>query len=324
MRLGVISGLTLIYLALVGMIERFNEKFVINGVLRLGLLMIVVTFAGFALLAIRRQPEESPIRVGAITGLVGGAVAGVVMMLLQLVVDAGVDVRSMFLRVSPAFFEIINFGTNAFVGALIMAVVGLIAGSMVAGFKLLPERVRIVLRTAAITIVILGLGARLFIPMLQGLAIPTSWLYQSDALTPVGTIIIGVVSAAVRLFFLARGGFRNVVTELPGVTPKNVRVIMFVLVAIGLALAPWIGKAFVADVLGTVGLYILLGLGLNIVVGYAGLLDLGYVAFYAVGAYVVALLTARAPPWSTPQSPSWPPPLSPTSGSRFRSRSWWQ
>ena len=47
--------------------------------------------------------------------------------------------------------------------------------------------------------------------------------------------------------------------------------------------------------IGTVGIYILLGLGLNIVVGLAGLLDLGYVAFFAIGAYTMALLTAPQP-----------------------------
>jgi ABC-type branched-subunit amino acid transport system permease subunit len=47
--------------------------------------------------------------------------------------------------------------------------------------------------------------------------------------------------------------------------------------------------------IGTVGIYVLLGLGLNIVVGLAGLLDLGYVAFFAIGAYTVALLTAPEP-----------------------------
>lgn len=47
--------------------------------------------------------------------------------------------------------------------------------------------------------------------------------------------------------------------------------------------------------LGTVGIYVLLGLGLNIVVGMAGLLDLGYVAFFAIGAYSAALLTAPEP-----------------------------
>src|SRR4029077_16148940 len=54
------------------------------------------------------------------------------------------------------------------------------------------------------------------------------------------------------------------------------------------------------QVLGSIGLYLLLGLGLNIVVGFAGLLDLGYVGFYAIGAYTVAVLTAPAYPfhWS--------------------------
>jgi ABC-type branched-subunit amino acid transport system permease subunit len=47
--------------------------------------------------------------------------------------------------------------------------------------------------------------------------------------------------------------------------------------------------------IGTVGIYVLLGLGLNIVVGLAGLLDLGYVAFFAIGAYSMALLTAPEP-----------------------------
>jgi branched-chain amino acid transport system permease protein len=47
--------------------------------------------------------------------------------------------------------------------------------------------------------------------------------------------------------------------------------------------------------IGTVGIYVLMGLGLNIVVGLAGLLDLGYVAFFAIGAYTAGLLTAPAP-----------------------------
>jgi ABC-type branched-subunit amino acid transport system permease subunit len=47
--------------------------------------------------------------------------------------------------------------------------------------------------------------------------------------------------------------------------------------------------------MGTVGIYVLMGLGLNIVVGLAGLLDLGYVAFFAIGAYTAGLLTSPAP-----------------------------
>lgn len=46
------------------------------------------------------------------------------------------------------------------------------------------------------------------------------------------------------------------------------------------------------QVLGSIGIFILMGLGLNVVVGFAGLLDLGYVAFFAVGAYSYAFLNS--------------------------------
>lgn len=48
-------------------------------------------------------------------------------------------------------------------------------------------------------------------------------------------------------------------------------------------------------IMGTVGIYVILGLGLNIIVGLSGQLVLGYVAFFAIGAYTVALLNAPEP-----------------------------
>lgn len=62
-----------------------------------------------------------------------------------------------------------------------------------------------------------------------------------------------------------------------------------------LFLVPMLVGRFENYTLGTVGIYVLMGLGLNIVVGLAGLLDLGYVAFFAVGAYTAGLLTAPEP-----------------------------
>ena len=62
-----------------------------------------------------------------------------------------------------------------------------------------------------------------------------------------------------------------------------------------LLVAPFVLGRYWNYTLGTVGIYVMLGLGLNIVVGLAGLLDLGYVAFFAIGAYTVAMLTAPTP-----------------------------
>jgi hypothetical protein len=59
-----------------------------------------------------------------------------------------------------------------------------------------------------------------------------------------------------------------------------------------LLVAPLLLDRYWNYTLGTVGIYVILGLGLNIVVGMAGILNLGYAAFFAIGAYSVAILTA--------------------------------
>lgn len=78
-------------------------------------------------------------------------------------------------------------------------------------------------------------------------------------------------------------------------SPCHKRAVGIALVAISLAILPWVlgmaGNSWVR-ILDVALLYIMLALGLNIVVGFAGLLDLGYIAFYAVGAYLYGLLAS--------------------------------
>jgi branched-chain amino acid transport system permease protein len=76
---------------------------------------------------------------------------------------------------------------------------------------------------------------------------------------------------------------------------KYRQVIVLVFMGVILLAAPQVIGQYWNYTMGTVGIYVLLGLGLNIVVGFAGLLDLGYVAFFAIGAYTVGLLTAPEP-----------------------------
>ncbi|MGH2483998.1 MAG: branched-chain amino acid ABC transporter permease, partial [Candidatus Limnocylindria bacterium] len=73
---------------------------------------------------------------------------------------------------------------------------------------------------------------------------------------------------------------------------QAMKLVAFGVIGLLLLLLPHVVGQRLADVINTVGIYVLMGLGLNIVVGFAGLLDLGYVAFYAVGAYFTALLTS--------------------------------
>jgi branched-chain amino acid transport system permease protein len=78
---------------------------------------------------------------------------------------------------------------------------------------------------------------------------------------------------------------------------KKKWVMALVLLAVGALLyfLPLAWGSYWNYIMGTVAIYILLGLGLNIIVGYSGQLVLGYVAFFAMGAYTFALLTAPTP-----------------------------
>lgn len=77
-----------------------------------------------------------------------------------------------------------------------------------------------------------------------------------------------------------------------GIKGSRVRMVLLAIAALFLLIAPPYLGLYWSQVLGSVGLFVLLGLGLNIVVGFAGLLDLGYVGFYAIGAYTIAILTS--------------------------------
>jgi ABC-type branched-subunit amino acid transport system permease subunit len=76
---------------------------------------------------------------------------------------------------------------------------------------------------------------------------------------------------------------------------KFVMIGVFAVIAIVLYFLPLVWGSYWNYIMGTVAIYILLGLGLNIIVGYSGQLVLGYVAFFATGAYTIALLTAPQP-----------------------------
>jgi branched-chain amino acid transport system permease protein len=131
-------------------------------------------------------------------------------------------------------------------------------------------------------------------PVLDKLGRSTEWLYSTifGGLTIAGAIIVFVVATALAAIWMSRGPeVRKRIQTMPKEGRRGLAGMALVVGAIALIALPNMIGDNLTQVLGTVGIYVLLGLGLNIVVGYAGLLDLGYVAFFAVGAYATALLT---------------------------------
>ena len=301
-RIGLIGAVALIYLALVGMIEKFDTRNLIGSFLTLGNLLMVLPPLLTGYLATRprlvggRRETAAPaaaISVGLISGAVVGGVVAAGVALVEALPEGAV--RRIFIQVSPELLSILTFGQGVPLGLVLLVVFGAVLGLLGAGFRLLPERVARPLGVGLAVTLIFALLQRVFPPLLFELGLDTRWLYSPVllGLTIPGAVVVFAVSAGLTCCGWpgARGsasGWSSSRRE----RRKLLNTTSLLVLAVVLVLLPQLVGSTLSQVLGQVGLYLLLGLGLNIVVGYAGLLDLGYVAFFAVGAYSMAIFTS--------------------------------
>ena len=302
-RAGLVGGVVVLYLALVGMIERFQDRDVITGVIGLGTLLILIGLAGTGYMASRppkSRPGQVPVSANpALKGLVAGAVAGAltggVILVLELLISAGANVRGVLASVTPGMLSTVEFGLGSVGGAAILLALGAVLGAASGALRLLSDRARDTVTFTVTSLLLMSLLEPILGAVLDGLSLSERWLYQGGGLTVLGAVLTVVIAGTARWFWKQREPQRKeAIAHMPADRRSLYRKLaVFAAVAL-LVVLPWIVGSFISDVLGPVGLYVLLGLGLNIVVGYAGLLDLGYVAFFAVGAYATGILTSPA------------------------------
>jgi branched-chain amino acid transport system permease protein len=296
--LGLLGGVVIIYLALVGIVERFEARPVLAELVTLGILAPAL---GLLILAYRATspgkswfgPPLAPAHVVG-TGLVAG-VAGGALTAAFLVLNDSVPLHEVLVNAREQVSAILGLGlTPSALGPLLLGVgLGLVAAAL----RLTPERLRGPLIVGLVSVLLASLMEPFMRVLLLQLELDTiaSFFYRSGGLTIPGAILVFVVALAIGLLRRFRGesiGAR-VGTFTEG-REGDLRIVAFVVLGIFLLILPQVVGSFLSEVLGTVGLYVLMGLGLNIVVGYAGLLDLGYVAFFAIGAYATAILTSPA------------------------------
>ena len=314
---GLIGGGIALYMCLVGLVTTFGKLYIISGVITMGQVFFFTPFLVFTYLAIRKasdQPSSRIILVSLICGLFGGIVIA-----LFIVLGHFVDIRQMFVKVSPELYNIITLGVSSQLGGgpyppLISAVVPLIysplLGLLAAGLFFLPARMRQAVAYAALGVIFLGLlkneigvtpawkgldGAlgtlAKSIPALKGVAKVRllAWLYGDSGLSIIGAILTVLIVGGLTYW---RSGRPVRTAATPRTQDPRVRLGFSIGVVVLLMLIPQLLGLRWTDPINKVGYYIVMGLGLNVVVGYAGLLDLGYVAFFAIGAYTMGVLTS--------------------------------
>ena len=298
--LGVVAGLAAIYLVIVGIVPAFELRPLITGVLGLGLTVPVVAILVIAYHA-GRTPNTWPAPTGGplhrvvppiVTGLIAGVGLGGLIVIEELF-----SPRDILPKLTPQTTNIIGLGFEYPFGPL--AIIGLCTslGVLAAILHVLEARARRALVIAVATVLTFGLVEPLLRVMLLqlGRSDLAAFLYQAGrhGLTPIAALTVFILVLLIGLVWQYRGErVRRRYERLPSARRTRVRYGSFALVGLILLVLPAIIGSFLSETIGTVGLYLLMGLGLNIVVGYAGLLDLGYVAFFAVGAYATALLTS--------------------------------
>ena len=300
-RAGLIGGVAVVYLCLVGMIEKFEVRHLIGGSVTLGkvLLALPPLLAGYLATRPRLvagQVKQPAPAAAVVAGLVGGVLTGALTAAAVALVHAFPDkaVQNIFIAVSPALLSIVTFGRSLPLGVVLLLLVGAVLGGVGAGFRALPRRYRRPLSIGLTVTFLFALLQRIIPPLLFNLNLESSWLYSTTfgGLTVLGAVVVFAVSTGLPALSAARGKVvRQRVERLPQARRRALNVTGLLLAVLVLAVLPLLLGSNLSQVLGSVGIFLLMGLGLNIVVGYAGLLDLGYVAFFAAGAYLTALFT---------------------------------
>jgi len=219
-----------------------------------------------------------------------------------------VDVRWILVNATPALAETLQFDQGPVVGSVLQVAIGAALGAAGASLRVMPASVGQAVAVGGVVTLIVSVMEPFVGAVLRNLGLKDlqDVLYEGGGLTIVGWIVVyGLVAGGTYLWSTRGDRVRARADALPPDRRRVAKIVVYGLLIAVLLLLPQIVGQRLSEVLGTIGLYILLGLGLNIVVGFAGLLDLGYVAFFAVGAYATAILTSPASPAFSPELSFW-------------------
>lgn len=290
-QIGLIAGAAAIYLCLVGIVPVFDARPLVAGIISLGEAFVVGTLGVAGAVAAYRAPRTLPkvLLAGGLAGLLTGLALS-----LLVIVGNAINLRGWFLNASPDLYSVLTLDLGVS-GAWIPAVAGLVIGAGAGAYALLPAWLRSPVTRAFLAVVLLGLFAGLLRQRLlaTGFGEPARFLFAQEGLTIAGAVLTFVAVVGGRVL-RQQIPVRRTVEAIPGATDQRVRLFIAILLVLLILILPLLLGSFVARVIATVALYVLMGLGLNITLGLAGLLDLGFVAFFAVGAYTVGLLTSLA------------------------------
>jgi branched-chain amino acid transport system permease protein len=290
-RPGLVAGGVCIFMALVGVVEAFGQRYLVSGVVTMGQVLMLVPLTIFAYSTVRKAQATTAARrlaLGAGVGLIGGLLLTVLLLVGDLI-----NIRAMFVNASPGLYGMLGFGLSFPASLVVPMIAGAIAGAVGASVLLPSPRIRRAVVQAVLWVGLIGLLRDLIVTVMLTWGPVASlflWMFASRGLTVPAAILLLVLIGG--LTYLRGGSQTRATANRVSTTGSRRRMALYGGAIIVILLLPVVLGPFFGEILANTGIYVLMGLGLNIVVGFAGLLDLGYVAFYAIGAYTLAVMTS--------------------------------
>jgi len=280
---GVIGGGVLLYFNLVGLMNQFMERWIIENTLTLAHSVFIGVALGTGLLMAHRSVSFGK-TAKVVNGVLAGLIAGAFLAALVLILD-NFDVRFMFVALSPKLKVFLALGQDAEVAALIYLAAGAIASGLGALLYVLPKIARQPILIGLASAFFAGLFAELIQLAMQFETVEAirEYFFTWEGQTLEGAITVFVIAIVVMVFWNFRGqqvmsGYR----AMPSAGQKSIKYSLWFIALVLFLLFPMAAGSFFGQVLMLVGLYVLMGMGLNIEIGLAGLLDMGFVAFFLV------------------------------------------
>ncbi|MBI1879494.1 MAG: hypothetical protein HYR94_14960 [Chloroflexi bacterium] len=152
---GLIGGAVAVLLSLVGMVEAFNKRDIIAGVISMGeTLLLAICFAIGYVAAKRAGSRDWRVILfsSLLAGLiVGGVVAGLVLL------GKAINLRPVLVNASPPLYKILTLDQKSTVLAIVYLLAGGVGVGLIAGLVyLLPAHVRRAVIAGLIWVVLLG------------------------------------------------------------------------------------------------------------------------------------------------------------------------
>jgi branched-chain amino acid transport system permease protein len=295
---GLLGGAIAIFICLDGMVEIFSKRDMIEKTITLGQFVLLVTALAMGFVASQRTSNllgQNKLVPGLISGLLAGLLTGTLVALLVLF-GSKVNLRAVFLNASPALYDLLT-NKKGLGNLWVLPTAGAISGLIGGAYILLPKVLSHPINRSLLFVTFMALFSGLFrvVMINQGAAMSkvAKYLFGQTGLTVAGTLIFLFGVLIIVMFWNYRGkAIQSGIARLPKGGQVSLRVVTIAVIAYIALELPQVSGPFIAQVIVTVALFVLMGLGLNITLGFAGLLDLGFVAFYAIGAYTVGLLTS--------------------------------